>query len=507
MIPKSKARTRSALAAEQTGKGRSAGPKSWRHGDQDAVEPPSIDPLSPPDRPAIAPLPTAGRGHANDASMRHPGLCRGMAASVPGRKHIRSGTPCQDAATVACRPRPFLVVADGRGSASVSQLGAQAACAGLGDLICSAEALLEQILDAEGSAQADALWFLFSDLLFESVRTRQQAVAAKRNVSRRELEHTLLLAILGRKRLAYLHVGDGAIVVEESRGLRTLSGAERGEFANVTCFVGEKTRAEQVRTGLVPAAGITGIAAMTDGTAERLIHSRTQQPAPGIATLFQKIRDQRFARRDLLRFLTEEFWEPHVQDDRSLALLVPGKMIPNVPRGEPQDVENHATVGRRRNRHSSRVTGPAADTAPVAPALVPPVDGNRSPDAPGRRVVGRPSLAVVSAVALTSCLGLLTGWGLWEASTASSVIPDDGLPPGSTVVGETAYFPGDAHRIRRRVENGLHALPPVRILERHDGKAKGPASSQERTVPASFSNLDDHKPTPAEQITVRKGKK
>jgi len=280
---------------------------------------------------------------------------RAVAGAVVGRKHLRAGVPCQDAAIAESSPRPFLIVADGRGSAEYAHIGARESCSAIAEVVQSADAFFRLILDGDDADRAEILWSAAVETIFEAARVRQQTVAENQKIPQRDLEHTLLVLLLGSKRLGFVHVGDGAIVVEDSLGLRTLSAPERGEYANVTCFVGEQTRPEQIRSDLVPNVGLVGVAAMTDGAAERLIHCRTHEPAPGVSQLFQLVREGRFNERDLFLFLTENFWEPHVQDDRALALLVPSNVpLPATEKASAGASESASSQKARRGEDASR---------------------------------------------------------------------------------------------------------------------------------------------------------
>jgi hypothetical protein len=51
-----------------------------------------------------------------------------------------------------------------------------------------------------------------------------------------------------------------------------------------------------------------------------MIEANTMKPSPGFKTIWAQMRENRFDKASLLKFLTESFWEPAVQDDRSLAV-------------------------------------------------------------------------------------------------------------------------------------------------------------------------------------------
>jgi hypothetical protein len=345
-----------------------------------------------------------------------------LAASVPGRKHIRSGIPCQDASVAGFEPYPFVVVADGRGSSANSHLGAQASCAAVSELIRSSTCMLREILDGHDDGVADSQWGHLATMLFEATRTRQRAIAGERQLSQAELEHTLLLSLWGKRRIACLHVGDGAIVLEHNGvDLSVSSAPERGEYANQTCFVGARTRAEQVRRCLILATDVTGLAAMTDGTAERMLHSQTQKPAPGFSELFKKVRQGTFRERDLLRFLTETFWEPQVQDDRSLAVLVmQNETLPEIDRSKlllPDRVGTEGGGGAQAVAEMSSPPSPRAE-API----LDPVCGTSPCTGRRRRAQMCILLAVATGLAFaTGCwVGRRPQWQKWAPNDSAT---------------------------------------------------------------------------------------
>jgi hypothetical protein len=70
--------------------------------------------------------------------------------------------------------------------------------------------------------------------------------------------------------------------------------------------------------------GVAGFMAFSDGTAEKLVVSADNTAAPAVGQILEQAVAGRFGREEILRFLTEPHWEPRVQDDRSLAILVVG---------------------------------------------------------------------------------------------------------------------------------------------------------------------------------------
>jgi hypothetical protein len=245
-------------------------------------------------------------------------------ASIPGRSHIRAGIPCQDAAAAGVCPRPYLIVCDGRGSASHSDIGANAAVEAIVAQLDNAAELFEKVLDAEDEEEARHCHPLLVRLIYRTAAQEQRRQAIRIGTSPESFEHTLLVVVCGWRRFLYIQVGDGGIVMQRRDGsLQVLSEPARGEFANTTFFVssGRKT---SWRHGLMEIEGVAGFMAFSDGTAEKLLVAADNTASPAVGQILERAGGGNFDREEILRFLTETHWEPQVQDDRSLALLALG---------------------------------------------------------------------------------------------------------------------------------------------------------------------------------------
>ena len=137
-----------------------------------------------------------------------------------------------------------------------------------------------------------------------------------------DFRSTLLVAVGGRSHWLWSRVGDGALVVERDGALKLLGETGKGEFANQTVFLGRELRPEQVQWGLEPTLGMTGLAAMTDGAAERLVSLDGSRISGQLATFFNEARNEKLSRTGLRSFLQErEVWRSTSGDDRGLAIL------------------------------------------------------------------------------------------------------------------------------------------------------------------------------------------
>ena len=240
--------------------------------------------------------------------------------AVMGRKHYRKNIPCQDACYASNSPRPYIIACDGRGSAEKSHFGAQEAVESIRRQMTVSHFLLSTLLDNENSEQSEHLFEMLKDQFFRAAAVVQKELAEKHSVSPKEFEFTLILFILGQKQSFYFHIGDGSLVIEQDNETIVLSKASNGEFANVTDFV-QYGKGYNARAGLIDSLNITGAAAFSDGTAEKMIQFGTGLPSPGFAQMWKGMRERSFIQKDVIEFLTSTEWEPKVQDDRCLALI------------------------------------------------------------------------------------------------------------------------------------------------------------------------------------------
>lgn len=366
-----------------------------------AAEPSGVPDTAPreeiarPDAAASAALPAPC-----DEAPRHArnnGVWRVVEEAVVGLAHRAQNLPCQDAARAVHRPRPVVVVADGAGSSAVSELGAQAVVTGTIRLLDSLDKPLAELLDSP-AAPAPALARSWGLLLVKHAMGLLKDLGAQHRREVRDFRCTFLLMVAGTERLLWLKVGDGALVIERMRlqtagsagqaapwepELSSLGEAGKGEFANQTVFLDAATP-DDVQLGWLPAADITGLAAMSDGAAERLVSSDGSRVAPRIASLLQQLREDRLRRQALTQMFYEEgFCKGSSGDDRSIALAACGVQAP--PAAEPRRADNAGT--------SPPQSAPARvpDSVTTKPASAPPGQvGALSPAIPS--APGRPTL-------------------------------------------------------------------------------------------------------------------
>lgn len=184
---------------------------------------------------------------------------RVVASSVEGVSHIESGVPCQDAHGHRLMPNDTLLaaIADGAGSARLSQEGARRAVA------TCIESLAVAVQDVEHWSQKalfDALLGAFSD-----ARSAIVAVAASESQKISEFATTLTCAVVTPDWLAVGQIGDGMAITRADGGpLSTVTHPHKGRFVNETQFLTRDHALEYVDI-IVRRQRIRQLALSTDG--------------------------------------------------------------------------------------------------------------------------------------------------------------------------------------------------------------------------------------------------
>ncbi len=184
------------------------------------------------------------------------GYWRLLAASQRGRAHVSRNQPNQDAWRAASRVDGglVLVAADGAGSALHSQIGSQIAVATAVNSLMGAPAPAD-------AAQARAM-------VLEALKAARRVLGAQSRRSGhnlRDYASTLLLCLVSGDVVTALQLGDGALVVHQGATMTRLARPPAARFAGETVFLTSPEALDAVRIESVPAAGVTGIALLTDG--------------------------------------------------------------------------------------------------------------------------------------------------------------------------------------------------------------------------------------------------
>lgn len=199
---------------------------------------------------------------------------------VRGHGHLRDGTPVQDRTKYLSRGGvQVLCLADGAGSVSHSEFGAQAVV----DEGCTV--LVERFADFAASNDGARV----KVELLERLVSKVASVAERQHLDLRDLASTFLCVAASGDRFLGAHVGDGVVGYLKNGELKVVSGPDNDEFANQTTFVTSSRAAESMRLFRGSLDGVAGFILMSDGTGESLFNSRTGQLAGACSKLITAV--------------------------------------------------------------------------------------------------------------------------------------------------------------------------------------------------------------------------
>jgi len=251
-----------------------------------------------------------------------------VGASVVGTSHTVDNRECEDAH--AWRPGSdglVLAVADGAGSARCSKLGAQlvveAALQRSFPLVTGPPVPMEEW---EGAMRA-----VLEGVREDVARAAEEKRAAPSSAPRPDepcafcdFAATLLLVVVRVGVVAFLHVGDGAIVLRRKRDtFQVVSPGMRGEYANETFFITSNEYADGTYIDAIAADDVTGVAMLSDGVEGVAIHKPTAQPhAEFFLPMFAYAAKPESDPSVLEEFLASERVCEKTDDDKTLVLAV-----------------------------------------------------------------------------------------------------------------------------------------------------------------------------------------
>jgi hypothetical protein len=238
-------------------------------------------------------------------------------AAVAGPSHEESGTPRQDAFRIRSTDGVIVMaVADGAGSAELSQIGARLAAN-----------TASKVALARGAA-----WSKLSDSGAESAlrnvldRVAQQLVhfAMRADIAVDLLATTLSVAIVTDERWSCARVGDSPAVVREStEGLRTIARTPGSQYINETTFMTSSDWREMARVEHGKTSEIDAIALLTDGVAFLGINLAADEPGPGFFNpVFDAMGSGELQPKDLQDLLNSPAARSRSDDDKAMTLAV-----------------------------------------------------------------------------------------------------------------------------------------------------------------------------------------
>ena len=263
----------------------------------------------------------------------------GLAVSVIGSEHVRREMPLQDASGVILSPRPAAVVCDGAGSARFSHVGAEAAVREFRISLAALEPMLEACLDSNETSFGGAkdYWKYLAYWMCRAIVAAKDEAARVGSGNPRDYDFTLAAAVVGRRRTAFLQVGDGAIAVRMRRwGSALVFKPEKGRYANVTNFLDKATVEEDAfLTRVLPTSAISGVMVMSDGPEIKMLDMSSNRPAKIVSEMIDDCAKGELDRASLLNYLTGSRWmnDPRGGDDKSVAILA----LANTNKGKKEE--------------------------------------------------------------------------------------------------------------------------------------------------------------------------
>jgi serine/threonine protein phosphatase PrpC len=198
-------------------------------------------------------------------------------ASAIGAAHLAQNTVCQD--RFSCRTIEtsggevlIAVIADGAGSTSDGQHGAQTAC----------ELFTEEVNSLLKSENA-SVKSLNADFGKRWINYFQQKIAAEAKTNGkivRDYASTLIAAVVGKSAAAFYQVGDGAIVISDSgaaESYRFAIAQHETEYVNMTDFLTDAAAAERLRFALIEEE-IEDLILFSDGIFPVAVNYQANQP-------------------------------------------------------------------------------------------------------------------------------------------------------------------------------------------------------------------------------------
>lgn len=244
-------------------------------------------------------------------------------ASAIGTAHINQNTECQDrfaCQTVETKSGEVLIaaVADGAGSTTDGQIGAEIACSffieGVSEFLNSQDASVSSL-----NLEFGRFWIGYFQKKIEEL-------AEKEEKTLRDFASTFIAAIIGENSAAFFQIGDGGAVFSVSGELQSYQFAiapEESEYINVTDFLTDETAYERLRFVLIEEK-IEDVILFSDGVASVAVDFQTNQPhEPFLMPMIAPLRNGN-ASNDLNEKLEKFLGAPKINektdDDKTIIL-------------------------------------------------------------------------------------------------------------------------------------------------------------------------------------------
>ncbi len=242
-------------------------------------------------------------------------------ASAIGTAHINQNTECQDrfaCQTVETKDGEVLIaaVADGAGSTTDGQIGAEIAC----------EFFIKEVRDFLHSQDASigSLNLEFGRFWISYFQKKISEIAEKEKKTLRDFASTLVGAVVGDAQAAFFQVGDGGAVFSAAgENYRFAIEPEDAEYVNVTDFLTDETAIEKLRFELIEKR-IEDVILFSDGIAAVAVDYQTNQPhEPFLMPMIAPLRNGNASNdlnEKLEKFLASPKINEKTDDDKTIIL-------------------------------------------------------------------------------------------------------------------------------------------------------------------------------------------
>jgi hypothetical protein len=260
------------------------------------------------------------KGSSRPVPSTHNASWRCIGLSVAGTSHAKKQIPCQDAHVIKELQSGELViaVADGAGSAPLSQEGAKFAVHIAANFLCQAIPLYKPDTTTQ--------WKTLVFQAFELARAYLIKHAVESRFPVKDYATTLQLVVIAEPWLVSAIVGDGtAVILGADNVFEMILPPQRGQYANATNFITSNSALSKI-TVQVRQKQVVGVAVLTDGLLNLSIEEKSNTPVPkffqplfnvvGAATSRQQVTTI------LNNFLQSDRINRRTDDDKTLVLAL-----------------------------------------------------------------------------------------------------------------------------------------------------------------------------------------
>jgi hypothetical protein len=253
-------------------------------------------------------------------------IWRTVRASVVGTSHVERGVDCQDYSAfstldIGDNRAMVVAVADGAGSASHSQYGAELVCT---SFVAEVE---NKLRNGAGLADLDET---FGKDWLHYIQQRIVDIATSKETSQREYASTFLGAILDDESAVFYQVGDGGILyspIERDGEFFWGLVPKESEYANTTDFVTDKDAHDKIQCQFL-SLPVSKLMIFTDGMQNLAIDYSQGTPGipfvPFLKPMFAPFESSASVdlTEKLRTFLGSETVNERTDDDKTLVLIV-----------------------------------------------------------------------------------------------------------------------------------------------------------------------------------------